>query len=943
MIVLKRISIVRSIQLDSVAMADVDKLMRLLRPIYDAIDGRQYKNAIKLCNQKKICDLDLVQVLQAHCLERTGKVDDALRIVRRVQLKKPTDENLLHTMQLVFKLCGVPEEMLTTYEHAAAANPTNKEMHCQLFYGYARAMSLAKQQQLAFKMYKSFGSLQCVGWACLSMLLQVTVDKSLPVKMLPLADKMLTKALRDHPNELNGEFGQLLVQLLQAQDKPHDAMAAFDEFIRGVPDDEIDLGPMQSIDRNALEASLARDIQDWTRTAAVYTDLLTNFTAADDWTFWLGLIDATFQMNTPDAHARLKHTIESLQQLHGTKLRGPWLAGVEVAVRHVQTTPSLSQADRDKLDVAVVHDAIVPYMDRFASKTCCVTDLHRYMSAMGDAGKAAWVDAAKTRLATAQALQQAGSDDKAQVTKEFRHALTARKMLRFLGEHLALSIDDMLARVDTMLTEYDANQWLNDQAVGGQREVQVTDDLLLLTVLLLLDAVEVVAHATSVVEKNATVRGLLLHAATCLEFGLAKSAYNFQMKLLLCRVYALLGAGDAFFTRYHELDIKQIQVDSLSYLVLDPLLALGQVDDARRICESIRSLHRTTARDTPEFISRAYRLGVFSKAQDMTGFLLHKMKRSQMLALATSELVHSSLADLTRTTISHLQSQFALQPTLPLLDDLERLVHAATSSGLSPNHHREVQTKGRYVFEPNSTVSCDRTTSDPAVVTQWLQLRVTVPHLVATVLSGQATPEAVTGHLGTLKSAVQSIQGVQDSPSTLWQVALTAADALTHTIAAIDDFSKAADALAELATQLQHVKVFEHTLVDSSGGHAVLNAHGLSLAATWTHQVSTYVVLLIALVGKLVKPKKKAKTDGNATKKACVDRLKAAIQAHIELNTRAQHVLKEFKAAVPPVPAHAVVAEFAAAVQAKIAAAHDATAVKLLGAVTDQIGFLRSL
>ncbi|KAF0694262.1 Aste57867_14857 [Aphanomyces stellatus] len=212
-------------------MADVDKLMRLLRPIYDAIDARQYKHAIKLCTQKKICDLDLVQVLQAHCLERTGKVDDALKIVRRVQLKKPTEENLLNTMQLVFKLCGAPQEMLLTYEHAAAAQPTNQDVNCQLFYGYTRALSLAKQQQLAFKMYKSFNSLQFVGWACLSMLLQVTVEKSLPVKMLPLADKMLTKALRDHPAASNGEFTQLLVLLLQAQDKPQEAMAAFQEFI----------------------------------------------------------------------------------------------------------------------------------------------------------------------------------------------------------------------------------------------------------------------------------------------------------------------------------------------------------------------------------------------------------------------------------------------------------------------------------------------------------------------------------------------------------------------------------------------------------------------------------------------------------------------------------------------------------------------------------------
>ncbi|RHX97094.1 hypothetical protein DYB36_007333 [Aphanomyces astaci] len=906
-------------------MADVEKLMRLLRPIYDAIDGRQYKNAIKLCNQKKICDIDLVQVLQAHCLERTGKVDDALRIVRRVQLKKPTDENLLHTMQLVFKLCGVPDEMLSTYEHAAVAHPTNKDMHCQLFFGYTRSLSLAKQQQLAFKMYKTFHSLQYVGWACLSMLLQVTVEKSLPVKMLHLADKMLIKALRDHPADSNGELGLLLVQLLQAQDKPHEAMAAFHEFIRqesecggdaakpralegqGVPDDEIELGPMQAIDRKVLEASLAADIQDWHTAAAAYTDLLTTFHAADDWAFWVGLIDATFHVGTAAAHAHLRHTIDTLQQQHGDKLRGPWLAGVEVAVRHATGSSSSDNNDQDQRDAAVVVAAIVPYMDRFASKACCVTDLQRYAGVLGDAGKAAWVTACQARLSTACHQQGAAVGDDDQL-KWFRQALTARKMLRFLGEHATLSVEALLGRVDAMLDEYHANQPLNHQAVGGQREVQVTDDLLLLTVLLLVDVVDV----ADTVSQTKSRRDWLLHAATCLEFGLAKSAYNFQMKLLLCRIYALLGAGTAFFARYQELDVKQIQVDSLSYLVLDPLLALGQVDDARRICDAVRALHRTTARDTPEFISRAYKLGVFSKAQDMTMFLLHKMKRSQMLAVATSELVHSALVDLSRTSTSHLHTQLTLQPTLPLLPDLDRLVQDATA--------------------------------DPALLAQWLQLRACVPHILSGVAAG-ATSEVLEGHIDTFKSVVQSLQHIHAAATPLWTVSQTAADALLLAISG--DFAGASATLDTLATQLMHVTVFD-SLVESDIGDDIgddkaqlLSTWGLSLASLWAFQLSPYVLLFVAMVAKVVKPKKKAKAADD--KKGCIDSLKAVVQAHVALNVRGQHVCKQFKAVVPRVRAHPVVAEAAGGVQAKVAAAQDASAANLLAVLTDHVGFLRSI
>ncbi|KAH9197561.1 hypothetical protein AeNC1_000433 [Aphanomyces euteiches] len=922
-------------------MADVDKLLRLLRPIYDAIDARQYKNAIKLCSQKKICDIDLVQVLQAHCLERTGKVDEALRIVRRVQLNKPTDENLLSTMQLVFKLCGVPQEMLSTYEHAASVQPTNQDMNCQLFYGYARALSLAKQQQLAFKMAKNFNSLQYVGWACLSMLLQVTVEKSLPVKMLPLADKMLTKSLREHPKEWNGELGQLLVLLLQAQDKPQEAMAAFQEFIHieddqknstdapavkprslegeGVPDDEIELGPMQAIDRKVLEASLAHDIQDWSRCVTVYTDLLTNYNA-DDWAFWLGLIEASFKLESPEALTHLHTTVDSLQTLHGVKFRGPYLAAIEIAHRN------------PKSKAAFVTDFIVPYMDRFKSKTCCVTDLQRYIVDLDESAKTALIAASHERLKEALAKQDANGDEKEQQLW-FKQALLARKMLRYLGEHLTPPIDELLGRVETMLQEYHGNQWLNGTAVGGQREVQVTDDLLLLTVLLLVD---VYTLADSSKFDAATRRSWLLQAATCLEFGLSRSAYNFQMKLLLCRIYARLGAGSAMFARYQELDIKQIQMDSLSYLILDPLLALGQFDEAVATCDAVRALHRTTARDTPEFIARAYRLGVLSKAQDMTSFLLHKMKRSQMLALATAERVHANLVELTRTSTTHLQNQFAIQP-LPLLADLEEFV--AQADNLSANHHREIEVKwtldshnegnGRYIYEESTFSTCDRTT-DEATLKQWLHLRVCVPRLVGAALEGKVSD--VTAHANTFKTLVQDVSGPAAS---LWTIATTAAEAVALIAESTTDFASGSALLDEVAAQLKTVNVFESMIHDK-----LLKAHGLSLASVWLYQVSPYVLMFLALIAKQVKPKKKAK-DAAATK-ACFEHVKQCIQAHLDLNQRGLAICKKFKPDVH-VPDHTVVQEAVETVKTKVVEAQSTVTARFHTILTDHVSFLRSI
>ncbi|RHY42761.1 hypothetical protein DYB30_002639, partial [Aphanomyces astaci] len=197
------------------------------------------------------------------------------------------------------------------------------------------------------------------------------------------------------------------------------------------------------------------------------------------------------------------------------------------------------------------------------------------------------------------------------------------------------------------------------------------------------------------------------------------------------------------------------------------------------------------------------------------------------------------------------------------------------------------------------------------------------------------------GHFDTFKSVVQSLQHIHAAATPLWTVSQTAADALLLAISG--DFAGASATLDTLATQLMHVTVFD-SLVESDIGDdkaQLLSTWGLSLASLWAFQLSPYVLLFVAMVAKVVKPKKKAKAADD--KKGCIDSLKAVVQAHVALNVRGQHVCKQFKAVVPRVRAHPVVAEAAGGVQAKVAAAQDASAANLLAVLTDHVGFLRSI
>jgi len=61
----------------------------------------------------------------------------------------------------------------------------------------------------------------------------------------------------------------------------------------------------------------------------------------------------------------------------------------------------------------------------------------------------------------------------------------------------------------------------------------------------------------------------ILQATALLEYALTHSKPNFQMSLLLTRLYYYLGCGSMAMHAYQRLGLKQIQLDTLSYVLMD--------------------------------------------------------------------------------------------------------------------------------------------------------------------------------------------------------------------------------------------------------------------------------------------------------------------------------------------------------------------------------------
>lgn len=929
---------------------------RFVRPIYDAIDNRQYKVALKHCSHKKVAHLDIVLVLKAHCLERTGKTDEALEICRMVQKRKPTDDTLLNTMNLVFKLAGCEHEMLPTFEYACVhTDPPNEELFSSLFFAYARRGEFLKQQQTALKMFKAFGGAKYMSWASLSMMLQVQ-HSGAPAKMLALAERMQLKTLRDLKSN-DGEALQLLVLIMQLQDKHEDALAAFDELVQpfdhikahtmlpctkrspfagvrvdgahdhdcpghypnsrsaegtGTYEEDIELGPMIDIDRLTLEATLAKTVANWERTAAVYQTLLEKHNG-DDWTFLKEFIAARFELD--DDLAKVEKDVRAfLTQLQGRPgnelLRGPRLAVIHLLSEKLARLHA-SQAPKDALAKVEtqIEEQIMLYIERFFTKTCCFTDLQQYLT-LFLAGSKSVSEAARTRLVdriakmSSESISVKSSEDEGdrkQALGRLNRRLLALKTLRFLGfydDEAKFPVAELEKLVQALVNEYEATNWLNVGSTGGQREVQNTDNLLLLAAHFLIDAYQRApgdhAHGR---------RELLVQAAALLEYGLEKSAYNFQMKLLLSRVYGYLGAAEAMLSRHAELDVKHVQLDSLSFLVLDKMLQLCHFPEARRLTDSIDRLHRSTAHDTPEYISRSYKTGVYSKVVDMTGFLYQRMKRSHTLAISKGEALLFALFDAAAngpTKLHDLLISPAFEKSVAGLDAM-----LAASDELSRNQHREVivqwtphavvPTGDAFPADNEKLVECDRS-ADFATSVLWLKLRACVAKMLQSAALGET--EALVGLEKEYVDYLTQLKLVSSSePSSLqqrvWQWSATVVSAAVKLIASGDNgdvsvataFAELQASFASIAQEVPQALVFQSA--SSSEGEIALSPYGVSTMSLLLGECGLWTLCLLSVALRITH-KKKNKKDDMAALRALLKQLQESYAA-LEAQVRALH------------------------------------------------------
>jgi tetratricopeptide (TPR) repeat protein len=169
---------------------------------------------------------------------------------------------------------------------------------------------------------------------------------------------------------------------------------------------------------------------------------------------------------------------------------------------------------------------------------------------------------------------------------------------------------------------------------GGQKEVLPGDEIILLASQYLM-----FEGASSA---DGSFAPSLLRAASLLEEAVDRSPYNPHLKIAAISVYSRLGAAERALAMYQGLGVRQIQLDSCSYLILPLLVRGGLYTSAIKIASSILRLHGSTSKDVKGYAYDSLENGLIFKANEMVTFQREKMRPSLQLLHSKAVLMDAA-------------------------------------------------------------------------------------------------------------------------------------------------------------------------------------------------------------------------------------------------------------------------------------------------------------
>ncbi|KAF9227685.1 hypothetical protein BS17DRAFT_774157 [Gyrodon lividus] len=573
-------------------------LERQIRPIYEALDTGSNKSAIVSCNKllKKYPNNLLVKSLKALALVRSQKVEESLALCDEVLASKPLDDATISAMMHVLKGLGRNTDMVNMFEEAYKQQPQNEEYGAQTFFAHMRTANWKSAQQISTRMHKQFQEDRYLYWSVMGAILQASDPSTTPnmkILLYKLAHRLVTSS--PSPSYLTADRFHMHISILKELQLYDEANALLESEI-GKTICSTSLACNQTRRDIWRERNLLKEEGERAQQKIIDGDR--------NWLEFLSILDGTFApvsspKNSQASEESKKECLENttkfreflteVAQKDGTKNRAALLALLEM--EHRAHKHGLS-------DESSLVSLMENYFAQFGDKVSCFEDLMSYLD-MESKPLEQW----SAFLANHQPSFASVGD--------LQRLINIRKLQR----HKLLESEITVESETTRGLQY-LNEYMEGLALGKDlpiTELQPADDLALLA-----------AHAFVMVWTLNNSEEALYQAVILLEFGLTKSQMSFQMRMMLIRIYRILGSPSLALDHYRRMNVKQVQNDTLSHLILTRALtfSLAACGDLTYPSECLESsqIYLASSQETSDFIVRAFTAEKYTQIPDFIEF-----------------------------------------------------------------------------------------------------------------------------------------------------------------------------------------------------------------------------------------------------------------------------------------------------------------------------------
>ncbi|XP_077213582.1 tetratricopeptide repeat (TPR)-like superfamily protein [Tasmannia lanceolata] len=591
---------------------------RRVRPIWDAVDSRQFKSALKLSTAllAKYPNSPYALALKALILERMGKPDEAISVCINAKEQLYSDDMVhiddltLSTLQIVFQRLDRLDLATSCYEYACGKFPNNLEVMMGLFNCYVREYAYVKQQQTAIKMYKVAGEERFLLWAVCSFQLQVFSGDG-GEKLLLLAEALIKKHIALHSLH-EPEALLVYISVLEQQAKYEAAL----EILSGK------LGSLLVIegDRLRIQGRLLARAHDYAAAAEIFRKVIES--CPDDWESYLNYIgclleddsgwcrqtinDPIHLPNSVDFNAcELSHLtdevfdsrmsialcfVQNLQtDTNNEYVRGPYLANLEIEKR---------RRLHRKADDCKLMEVLLNYFGRFGHLACFTSDVEMFVQVLTDNEKTMLLE---------EVAKICGDSSSTLPIKKMGQVITHFKLEELVGTMFSLSTRELEGTAMQMVDMY-------CHSLPFSRDLDPQENMY---------GEELLTMACNVLVQlfwRTKDLGYLLEAVMVLEFGLTIRRYVWQYKIHVLHIYSHLGALPSAYEWYKTLEVKNILQESVLHHILPQMLRSPLWSDSADLLSEYLKFMDDHFREAPDLTFLAYRHRNYTKVIEFVQF-----------------------------------------------------------------------------------------------------------------------------------------------------------------------------------------------------------------------------------------------------------------------------------------------------------------------------------